>query len=1020
MKNDFLFQVRRQFDSARKEVKMGKVASNSGQCNICGRLFRDAEHLAKHKRGALCRRLVQRSARRHRKLAMARHTPQTSTQHHAPVANKLKKSRHSYMYKPYQCSLCGARFFDKVNVELHLERQHNTTQQLWVEVSKVKPQINIENVGSVSHACIANSVPPNSSNNETSAIEPAYGNLANTASCIDISNNNTSNNNNVRLYNNDRLKCILCHSVFQTESQLLEHRRITHNDVSNTALDSTNTHLLQQVSASGSSQRNMPYITNNSAMCSDSNLVLPNLGNCKNMLTRLDSNNVAVHQQLPPGYIFQSNYYSNEPSTSSLHQQAAGAHSAHVAQYLTPPQQQSMPQHLTHPGPPQQDLPLTHNNTLQQQQQGVIPTASQHQVYNTAAAMASVAVESSHVMPISSISSTSEAVTAIDQVLLNNSANELSTSNSSMSIGNNDNCNNLMIAAGCSSSSSTRVSNCGSSPSSIGTSVQGISSNANTSVKPHPTVAAKWNMCGECGIKFLDVMNLELHVERKHPNLRILGSVDLGEGIVCYKTGVVNSRESDAKSCLTKELSKESKGFQLHTCSLCNLKSNTLVSMADHMLNVHFLTGKNMMDAILSEGDTSEQPQIHKRTQHKDLSSSSQTDYSDAAAHSSLGPSRANTKANRQSKDLGRSEGSSFDDYGSNKCHSCQVTFKSSAELIRHRIKDKKHTCVICCYVTCSKQELSEHKKSEHDLSEFSSTMDDITQLQQNKLTCFKCTQEFKKTADFLDHLKIHGSLTGKCEKCGKQDYNVANILIHMTTLHGDYMNKLTITVMSKGKILAGTYLQTLSGDLMDIVSVSSSTSNKDVDIKPDELTIMNCVKTRSKAKKRCGEGTDKSKRAKDKDTPSSDSNLTVADAKTVYACSHCRVCLVGSHHLENHVMQHQDCLTNDDQDENLTKSLLGGFSIKRSPSQDTASSPSPSKDDHWSGGFTDRRPGLEPLPNTCGFKCDECGVTRSKSDALISHIQKRHISGSFVHMLLEGREVKNYTICVVTPILSV
>lgn len=59
-----------------KSLVNGKDKQNVGntgeQCENCHRTFRDLEHLAKHRRGALCKKLVQRVARQNRKLATQR------------------------------------------------------------------------------------------------------------------------------------------------------------------------------------------------------------------------------------------------------------------------------------------------------------------------------------------------------------------------------------------------------------------------------------------------------------------------------------------------------------------------------------------------------------------------------------------------------------------------------------------------------------------------------------------------------------------------------------------------------------------------------------------------------------------------------------------------------------------------------------------------------------------------------------------------------------------------------------
>ena len=106
-----------------KTMDKNQVAQESYTCRLCGRSFKEASHFTKHKRGALCKKIAQKAAKlRKKKLKL--------------LMLEKPPSRPAVPHKPYQCNVCAAKFCDKVNVELHLEREHNTHKQLWVEVSK--------------------------------------------------------------------------------------------------------------------------------------------------------------------------------------------------------------------------------------------------------------------------------------------------------------------------------------------------------------------------------------------------------------------------------------------------------------------------------------------------------------------------------------------------------------------------------------------------------------------------------------------------------------------------------------------------------------------------------------------------------------------------------------------------------------------------------------------------------------------------------------------------------------------
>ncbi|XP_063601119.1 myc-associated zinc finger protein-like [Penaeus indicus] len=116
----FLMQM-----SVLEQVSKDKQLPDSYTCEVCGRNFKEASHFTKHKRGALCRKLAQRMAKKSKKKKSS--TGQELSD---------RRNKQVLLHKPYQCNVCGAKFCDKVNVELHLERQHNSQQQLWVEVAK--------------------------------------------------------------------------------------------------------------------------------------------------------------------------------------------------------------------------------------------------------------------------------------------------------------------------------------------------------------------------------------------------------------------------------------------------------------------------------------------------------------------------------------------------------------------------------------------------------------------------------------------------------------------------------------------------------------------------------------------------------------------------------------------------------------------------------------------------------------------------------------------------------------------
>ena len=578
----------------------------------------------------------------------------------------------------------------------------------------------------------------------------------------------------------------------------------------------------------------------------------------------------------------------------------------------------------------------------------------------------------------------------------------------------------------------------------LATASAGPSVGASTS-SAGPSVGAKWNMCGDCGIKFLDLMNLELHVERKHPQLKILGSVDLGEGTVCFKTGIVNNKGcsvaatsagSSTKSVLIKDTSNEEKLTQRHACTLCHHRTTSLVTMVDHMLHVHFLTGKDMMDAIISEGEINggiQSQQSSKKIAALNTSSaampSAQQDHSTCSKLTSVKSRNLveeSTRNTSQTPSVAAHKGSTGAPHP-NQCRSCNALFGTSSELIRHRIKDKRNTCVVCCYLTCSRRELAEHLKTEHDWSDVSAlaeqeaafTAEDI----KKKLTCWRCDQEFKKTGEFLDHLKVHGSITGKCEKCGRQDYSVANILIHMTTLHSDYMNKLTITVMSKGKTWTCTYLQTVTGELVDIAVKETPLVRKTAN--NSKLYENSLLKPKVKINKKRPIESEKNKRPS-KSKLSSDFSKTddfQEDCKPeAYACSKCRVCLHGSGSLELHLKQHQQSLCPDtpsgDLSSNNLKNSPPGF--PRLPQKSTDSSGSHTSTLMGPGVSNASLIGLEVRSNTAGFRCQECGLTRATGEPLMNHIQKVHISGNLLHRLKQADgSVRDYPIYVITPISS-
>ena len=882
------------------------------QCNTCQRRFKSKEHYSKHRRGALCRRLVQKVARKQRKMK-SKHDGINIISEKTEEKSKLKRKSSMYqMYKPYQCGVCTARFYDKVNVELHLEREHSTNQQLWTEVSKAT----ISN-SSVPYTTVTNSFP----NNGTTSEMP-----------------NCDINNGSQFYNGGKFKCLDCNLQFSSDNDLAQHRRLNHNvpvelnPVPNCNLDQAR-NINNQFSATSTPSGSSQVDSSNSIQ----NKGLP--------LTNMNVSNIVQPQS---SYVFPQNYYNNINNNNE-------APPLHLQQNLINPNQQ-----LYHTVGPQTAIPNTHHhspNVLPQQ-----PLLLHHHQADPNTVQQQYTF---HNMAGPSVSHTNNTDSTTTQFIVMN------PHESSIQPRNTAPVTEQTVAISSTSSASHNVSksipgNCSNQlTNELSNSKSKLTASSNATSKPnanqyHSSPGAtsnsnKWNMCGECNVKFLDLMNLEVHVERKHPDLSIIGSIVLDEETVCYKTGTVSMKKN--RSISSKDLTKEQNVIYKHSCILCNHVSNSLHSIVDHVTNVHFLEGKSMINSIISTGSSSE--------------SSEKAIYPKASKEVEVNRLKRIESSTKTVKGVAENVDTIH------QCHSCLQSFNTASEVIRHSIKDKKHTCVVCCFVTCSKQELFDHVKSEHqNWNDFKNLTIEDTQsdTEERWPACFLCKKKYKKTSELILHLQSHGTLTAKCVKCGKQDYNAATILLHMTTLHPHYMNKVKITVVTKGKAVSSVYMQTVSGDLIDMVQmVSKNSKNKLAVLKGVDGGVSQLFSVSNKQT----------------NTPPYKSATT---CHQIYACSECCVCFYSTTSIECHFKKHAT---------SNKKSLNAAKIATKAVGSSTS------------------RIGLKVLPNTKSFRCAPCGfISESDSDVVVRHIRDTHLSAVMVHCVKsEADTLEEYKIMVVSPV---
>lgn len=982
-----------------------------------------------------------------------------------PGKKKFRPARpsQSLVHKPYQCRVCGAKFFDKVNVELHCERRHNTTQQLWVEVGRGQDILpcTMGDVDRLTHDGVdqeTNGLTQNTSDGDLSqsagdldprAPSDVPQNISDMPSHMNVppcdSNPPYTLNNpeglqdeniqSSRMHQNNRYKCTECNVMFITEHQLQEHKKLVHQLVPN-CVESPQI-VFRQNGLSPVLNRNVVTSghTNPSNSCQQylppniCNITDPNVATVSVRSTDNISNLSLNQPLLAPSYIFPTSYYTHDPNAPmqqtlvqphvpymqpqhAVHHQVmhhpSDMQQQHEAQQQQDQQQQhSDPQQMQHDQQTQQQSVAQQHQQVQhlhpqQHQDLLLPVQHQHppppshhhhlSMQHPAPYSVHITHSATHhhtsVAPHYSSPATTDALPSHITVNTHMTTPDLSYSNNT----NPSNNGNIPLEPTVSTPTTT-VSN----TYTVVSESSPISSRPPTKTEKiethHP--AAKWNMCGECGVKFIDLMNLELHVEKKHPSLKILGSVDFGDGTMCYKTGVYNNDDNNVKTYGKSSLKEMNKIPQRHSCILCSYSCSVLPSMVNHVISVHSLSGKSMIDSIKSEeGSPSKLNNQNTACRSESISSNKQPN-----------------------KDDGKPVKAALS--GENCCFLCHTSFRSSAELIRHRIKDKKHVCGVCCYVTCSRDVLSEHVTWEHNMSNTSEQDGVMFSDLAHTLTCWRCDEGFLKTSEFIEHLKTHGSLIARCEKCGKQDYNIANILIHMTTLHPDFINRLSVSVASKGKSLSCSYLQTLSGDLIDLSCLQSAESSSTASKSSNDDTTNN-------------NANDSLKPVDENRINCTANALRDPDCNKAFACSQCMVCFYGSSSLESHLKQHQDCNSHSNlvikrspSEERTSPSLLPKTLAPRHATNSTSNnslSKSASKKKSTKGKAinNDKKIGLFSVPLTCGFKCEECGLTKDTSDVIVNHIRKVHISGNLVHMVNGKRgAVKEYPIYIVTPISS-
>ncbi|KAK8383582.1 hypothetical protein O3P69_015805 [Scylla paramamosain] len=516
-------------------------------CGVCGRAFREASHYTKHKRGALCRKLAQRMAKKNKKKR---------------AGNKQDwpdRVRQTAPQKPYECTVCGAKFCDRGNVELHLERRHHTRQKLWVMA--------VQGGG-----------------------------------C-----------------------CPECERWFPNRSELEQHQR--------------------------------------------------------------------QHQ---PAYLRPV-----QPITTTT---TATTTAAPGVVYYPEPLQQL--------GPPPSLIPVSSAPAL-------APPAPAHPPMAT--------------LPSPEVG---EAATK--------------------------------------------------------------ASRSSRAVRPG---SAKWNMCGDCGHRFVDPINLELHLQRRHPASRLLDTITIAGNTMLYRTD--HTRPDLNAVAMTSRNNLPSN--QTYECLLCGFRATMHSLVTNHLQSVHGTANSNLIHVT-------ETPEPTRKAVRGSQARQSTKDHKERHV-----------------------------------CEACGEVFPLRVELIRHRVKEKKYRCGVCCLASCSQEQVSAHMAAQHPGTPTTTT----------GLACWLCGTLVYSAATLDEHLKSHGILRAECVECRECRAGLSDLLSHLRTHLPLQPSRVRLSLSQTGQ----------------------PTTTQEVEVALDGSVY----------------STTSQDAAPGGDTPT-------AWAALAYACSECGACLAGAAQLEAHL----------------------------------------------------------------------------------------------------------------------
>ncbi|XP_045106465.1 zinc finger protein 628-like isoform X2 [Portunus trituberculatus] len=580
-------------------IDMERAVLGPYTCGVCGRAFREASHYTKHKRGALCRKLAQRMAKKNKKKK-------------AGKQDWPDRVRQTTPRKPYECTVCGAKFCDRGNVELHLERRHHTRQKLWVMA--------VQGGG-----------------------------------C-----------------------CPECERWFPNRSELEHHQRQHHP----------------------SYLRPVQPITTAATVTTTT---APGVVYYPDPLQQVTS---YPAQAPPPGPHLAPQPPPPPPPPPPQPPATAHMHASMATTLLHPPQL----------GPPPSLIPVSSSPTLP-------PPAPAHPPMAT--------------LPAPEVG---EAATK--------------------------------------------------------------ASRSSRAVRPG---SAKWNMCGDCGHRFVDPINLELHLQRRHPASRLLDTITIAGNTMLYRTD--HTRPDLNAVAMTSRNSLPSN--QTYECLLCGFRATVHSLVTNHLQSVHGTANSNLIHVT-------ETPEPTRKAVRGSQARQSTKDHKERHV-----------------------------------CEACGEVFPVRVELIRHRVKEKKYRCGVCCLASCSQEQVSAHMAAQHPGTPANTT----------GLACWLCGTLVYSAATLDEHLKSHGVLRTECVECRECRAGLSDLLSHLRTHLPLQPSRVRLSLSQTGQ----------------------PTTTQEVEVALDGSVYSTSTQDAA-----------------------SGGEAPTAWAAVAYACSECGACLAGAAQLEAHLQIHQ------------------------------------------------------------------------------------------------------------------